>query len=81
MKSKYPLAKVLWGDAWNQAGWKTEKWVEENHEPAMVENVGYIVKQDRSGVSLAQGVSDDVSFLGIMFIPRGMIKKITKIKG
>jgi hypothetical protein len=48
--------------------------------PLFVTWVGYLVSKDSEGISLAFGFDENGNYAGHMFVPAGMIRKITKIK-
>lgn len=72
---KLQLVRVQWGDAWAFGGWYRG----EPPVPLSVVDVGFLVEKTKEGILLASSVSNNVG--AIKFIPKGMIKKITKIKG
>jgi hypothetical protein len=80
MKIKKPdLVIVEWEDAWGESGWRNLAIAEEGHGASLVTSVGFVIKGDNKGLSLAYGLSGN-GMLSQNFIPRKMIKKITKIK-
>ena len=51
-----------------------------HHAPWPVVSAGHLIKQDKSGVTLAQCVtSGDYSLGGILFIPNSMIARVQKV--
>lgn len=80
--SKRPLAVVEWNDAWidgNDPVTLSEVHVE--HKPKVIITLGYILRDDDSGISLANEYYEDESvYRGRTFIPRGMIKSVTHFK-
>lgn len=83
MNKKNQLVIVEWEDAWSSDGWlDSEVAQEEAKNQAKVVTVGYVIKHDKSGISLAQGVGlhkGQTGYSGIFNIPAGMIIKITKV--
>lgn len=69
-----------WDDAWGTSGWVSLKGAVEVHRPLPVRSVGFVVKSDKIGVSLCQGFDGNGNPAGQHFVPKGMIKKITKVK-
>lgn len=53
--------------------------MKEFHKAPLIENVGFVVEQDKDGITLTQGVSEN-SYAGLFFIPVEAIRKITKVK-
>lgn len=45
------------------------------HKPILMTSVGLILSSDKTGVSFCREISGDADVRGVMFIPRGMIKK------
>ena len=78
-KQIYPLVEVLWDDATEIKGWKEEH-EEEELKPCMILSVGFLVKQTKSHVVIAQDLSDDHMRNGRSQIPRGMVKRLKVIK-
>lgn len=77
MDTKLPLVIVEWTDAWgdNEVAISMED-VESHHRALIVETMGWLLREDENGVSLANEVYNS-NFRGRTFIPRGMIKSIT----
>lgn len=72
------VLEVAWEDACG-----TAEWVEydEPMPPPRVKTVGYFVRWDHGGILLAVGYAEKGSGLcGVSFIPRGMIRKIRRLK-
>lgn len=81
MDSKRQLVIVDWLDAWqDQDNFATAHGIAATHEPMPVQTIGWLIKEDDVGVSVAneQSTQDghDV-FRGRTFIPRAMIKSVT----
>lgn len=74
---KKEIVCVEWQDAW--AG---NRWISDyDHSPLTVYSTGFLLKSDKVGVSLARGLEEtEGSILGVSFIPKGMVRKITRIK-
>ena len=79
------LVLVEWGDAWVKAG--AQKIDSLSCTPAIVQTVGYLVKESESGVVVSPeywpedklGINDGDEVGYPSFIPRGMILKITPL--
>ena len=76
---------IEWYDATFTSGYYDIKYPE-RYAPAKTRTVGHLVKQDRKAVIVSQerfyddkGVADDERY--IVTIPKGMIRKITELKG
>lgn len=50
------------------------------HGPLVITNVGFLVKQDKVGVTLTAGLDENGNYAGNFFIPQGMLRKIKKIR-
>ncbi len=72
--------EVEWEDAYNSGGWVSNI---EDHTPAIVHTVGFVVFNDKRGIKLATGrsknLNDSYDALGQSFVPQGMVRKIRKI--
>jgi hypothetical protein len=80
MKKKKTLVIVEWADAWNAARWTSDESANALHEPYMVYTVGWLFRSDKIGVSVMDSYSENDDPGGQHFIPRGMIRKIRKVK-
>lgn len=69
---------VTWLDAWGDtAGDATPENVHEKHRPAIMQTVGWLLRDDEVGVSIfCERDTEDGSYRGRTFIPRGMIKTV-----
>lgn len=73
----YPLVLVHWLDAWYDAD---EQTVDDWRADYPVQTVGYLVRDDRAVVSIAQEVlPDDEGFRAVTHIPRPMVQQITRL--
>jgi hypothetical protein len=73
----YPLVLVHWLDAWYDPD---EQTAEDWRPDYPVQTVGYLVRDDRSVISIAQEVlPDDEGFRAVTHIPRAMVQKVTKL--
>lgn len=80
-KNKKPqLAIVEWGDAHAMSRWVNKGDVSSLHGALTVRWVGFIQINDEMGVTLCFGFDENDNPSGQMFVPKGMIKKITKVK-
>jgi len=78
---KYKIVEVEWLDA--QSGFSSPLTLEEleREEPVHTFSVGYLLKEDDSKIILGFMMFGDVGdFKHWQLIPKGMIKKITKMK-
>ena len=67
-----------WLDAWGDtAGDATPENVHEKHKPAIMQTVGWLLRDDEIGVSIfCERDTEFESYRGRTFIPRGMIQLI-----
>lgn len=79
--AKPSLCVVVWDDAQsNSVSSVTIKAIDEVHKPAVMQTLGWLLKEDEGGVSVAnercldQG---DETYRGHTFIPRKMIISVT----
>lgn len=78
-KKSGALVKVSWGDAWGSSGWANTQVALKEHKSLAVTNYGIVVKHDKDGITLASGQDENGSYLGIGFVPSGMIKRIVSL--
>lgn len=71
---------VEWGDAHSGARWVPKEDMAVTHGPLVITNVGFLVKQDKVGVTLTAGLDENGNFAGNFFIPTGMLRKIKKVR-
>lgn len=73
------LIEVTWGDAWG-----TNRWYDETSmpdaKPVMCVSVGFLIKESKAGLTMAATKADNGDYTGVSFRPRGMIKKIRRLK-
>ena len=78
MKSNKPdLVIIEWGDAWSEAGWGQGA---ADVEPVIVRSVGLVETYSKNGVVIVGRIAEDGTVGNRTFIPKGMIRKITKVK-
>jgi len=80
---KPQIVMVTWNDAWSsQAGHDREK-VETDHRPVVIQSVGFLVKSNRVGITLA-GCYDlkdgEPSYDRVLFVPRGMVASVRTLR-
>lgn len=80
MNKKNKLVMVEWNDAHAGARWSTLEEVDNFHDPVVVTWVGFLLRDTEKGVSLCFGFDENGNPAGNMFVPRGMIRKIKKVK-
>lgn len=71
--SKVPIIGARWEDAHGSDG--TISAHEVDHKPYVYTTVGFLVRSDEIGVSIASEQGEDGKFRDITFIPRKMILK------
>jgi hypothetical protein len=78
------LAVVVWDDAWSGGNdLITLKDVEEKHRPSVMQTLGWVLKEDFTGVFVANERCMDLGdecYRGSTFIPRSLIKSVTPFK-
>lgn len=72
------MVVVEWGDAHAGARWMPED--DMAKRPLVVTWVGFLVSNNKEGVSLSFGHDENGNYAGHMFVPTGMVRKITKVK-
>jgi len=73
------LVIVEWNDAWGDEEPVSLDSVDAVHKPLVVRTIGWLLKSDDAGVSLANECYDN-SYRGRSFIPKAMIKSVTPYK-
>jgi hypothetical protein len=71
---------VEWGDAHAMSRWVHRSEVDQLHNPLVVVWAGFVQRNDETGVTLCFGFDENDNPAGQMFVPRGMIRKITRVK-
>ena len=77
-KPSLPLVIVNWLDAWTNEMGVTIEDVGASHKPMQVQTIGWLLKDDDLGVSLANEYFDDGSYRGRTFILRSMIVDVLR---
>lgn len=85
MSADHPqLCVVVWDDAWSSGiEVLTVKEIEEKHHPSVMQTLGWVIKSDEKGVSIANERcmdAGDECYRGHTFIPKQLIKSITPFK-
>ena len=74
---KYPLCVVFWDDAVEHSDNST---AEPYHQPAQQVTAGWLLKNDKKGVSLAiEYAENEQGVRGEAFIPSGMVTRLELI--
>ena len=68
------LIQVTWADAHGSGAGNAYAEHEIPHSPIIIRTVGWLLRQDAAGVSLACEVCEDGTFRGVTFVPAGMIQ-------
>jgi hypothetical protein len=74
----FPLVTVKWNDAHTAEATQYAP-SDVPHAPLVIETVGWLLREDASGVSLANERLDNSQYRGYTFVPAGMIVSITPI--
>jgi hypothetical protein len=80
-KSKRPFKPVIvtWNDAWESQEDATPE--EIKHEPVVQNTIGFLIRDNKKGITLATEYADDGSGLRTTnFIPRGMVVKVKRLR-
>jgi hypothetical protein len=74
----YPLVEVIWNDASElTSGWTDEI---EKDEPQLALSVGFLVRETKEHIIIAQDTDEHGHHNGRSQIPRGMVKKIKVLR-
>lgn len=80
-KNKKPeLVLVEWDDAWSKDEWVDVNLAKNVSVNASVQLVGFVVKRDKTGILLSQGIAAAESYPNLFFVPKGMVKKVKTLK-
>lgn len=75
------LVELIWLDAWADTdSFSSAHGISLTHKPMVVKTLGWLIKDDEIGVSVANERSmdnDTETFRGRTFVPRAMIQSIT----
>ena len=75
----YPLVEVVWNDASElTSGWSQE--IEEKDEPALALSVGFLIRETKEHIVIAQDTDPNGHHNGRSQIPRGMVKKMKVLR-
>ena len=71
---------ITWEDAWsnNKAYFNPKSIIEEG--PCMVTSIGFVIRDNKAGISLAHEDFGSDEYRSIQHIPRAMIRKIRILK-
>ncbi len=70
---KHKILHVIWEDACGRSGWHD---AQEEYKLSRCETVGYLIKESRKVISLAQSIDHDCNKVdNVMMIPKSNIKK------
>lgn len=73
-KQIYPMVEVVWDDAAELvSGWSDDI---ENDGPQLVISVGFLIKETKEHIVIAQDIDEHGHHNGRSRIPRGMVKKM-----
>lgn len=70
-----PLVIVTWNDAHGDSGSAFSEH-EIPHAPIVIDSVGWLLREDDAGVTVAAEFCHDGTWRGVTFVPRGMIQAV-----
>ncbi len=76
--STYHLVKVRWSDAHTTEATQYAP-SDVPHAPLVIETVGWLLRQDEAGVSVASERVGSDAYRGYTFVPAGMVVSVTPI--
>ena len=83
MNAKHnPTVEVLWHDAHSDGGsWmEPHAWLETIDSPYVVRSVGYLLRDSKREIVIAQSKTDKGRISDTITIPRGMVRRVTRLK-
>lgn len=75
---KFKRVEVEWRDACSHSGWYDAPQADEQLIPYMVRSSGYVVRSDNEGITLAQSITSTGKLGDMLFVPRGMVRKVRR---
>lgn len=75
----YPLVKAFWNDAWSPQANISMKPEDIPHKPVKATTVGWLLREDSSGITIASEECDDGEYRGLTFIPAGMLVRTERV--
>ena len=75
---KFDMVEVVWNDASELVSGWTDKL--EDDEPALALSVGFLVRETKEHIVIAQALDAEGHHNGRSQIPRGMVKKIKVLR-
>lgn len=70
------LLLVKWGDAHSRQSWVEVDQALKDHKPSVCYSVGWLLKRDKTGITLYGSLSEDSDIGNTQFIPKGMIQAV-----
>lgn len=78
---KGDIVEVLWRDAFNNPKWlKLEDQHTLHEEGYYVHTIGYLVRSDKIGISVAASLGEGEEVGGFWNIPKGMIESVVVVR-
>lgn len=75
------VVEVEWDDACSQGGWGSDASYRERSAPLRTRSTGYLFHDDAEGITLMQTqANDNERFAESITIPRGMIRRVRRLK-
>lgn len=73
-----PFVVVAWRDAHaNAISWFSEH--EIPHAALEVQSVGWLLREDEAGITVAAEYCGDATWRGVSFVPRGMVVSVSPV--
>lgn len=74
---KHPKVYVEWFDAFSDMGWKSPSEIDSH---LVCITIGFLVKEDKDGITISCTINNNGEFTDPLTIPRGMIRRRKSIK-
>jgi len=78
-RNPLPVVVVTWVDAHDNPAHIDSDQVDEEHKPNLVHSVGWLLKKDKKGVTIARCYDDEKESDASLFVPTGMIQSVRKV--
>ena len=79
MSKNMTFVLVEWNDAHSYDDFATEEEMKLRHTPRKVHSIGLQFLRNAEGITLLRDYDDHGEGDGVLFIPRGMIVKVTRL--
>jgi hypothetical protein len=80
MKGSMEIVEVDWIDSCSVRGWQRSDFRHEDTLPLPIKTVGYLLRSDKTCVTVIQSVSAEGAKAESLTIPRSCVKKVRELR-